>query len=195
MLLLLHPLPASPLHHHVPVAQGFGSSCGGRAAHLGYSVIPTNPVILKQCRAGELQFGGGRAEGGCAHPEPSTGVGTHHACSWEREAPPGWRKQLVRCFEHPVLSSASSSPLSTLLSVLALGSLQIVSRCGCELCLPPSFCLPLLQPPCLGSSSPSWGPGGSRRSIFTSWQEGSLGAGVALGSQLRNRSKAFTPHL
>lgn len=36
-------------------------------------------MFLEYCRAGnsrlgKLQLGGGRAEGGCAHPEPSTGV-------------------------------------------------------------------------------------------------------------------------
>lgn len=109
------------------------------------------------------------------------------------EAPPGCRKEQVRCFKHPVLSSGYPCPLSTLLSEGEINSLgfRVLAdshRCGCELChlpqavLIPDFCLPLLQPPCPGS--------GSRRSIFTSQQECSLGAELALGSQLRKGSKA-----
>ena len=85
---------------------------------------------------------------------------------------------------HPILYSRSPFSLSTLLSLGGKNSLgftvaadlQQMLAAACELCcfpvsprlsLLPDFCLHLLQPACLGSSSLRWGLWESGRRAFS----------------------------
>lgn len=136
-----------------------------------------------------------RAEDGCAHPEPSTGMGTHHVRSQECESPFGWRRQWAGCFVYPILYSGSSFSLSTLLSLGEKNSRGFTRAAAdlqlCHLFPPDSGYFPisvcassrsLVQ--CLPHQGGDSGRAGEEHSHIPG---GSLGAAVAPGAWLKTR--------